>query len=268
MNELALRQRELPSLPIEDVKKYVDTIGDAIEALKIKKNAAYRFNYDKTIIEEMERQIREYSALKVKAQLELGKRTRSFTKDNSFHGNQYGESRGVANTKKGKWDELSEIGLSHQRASEYERMAEDEETVEQYIEDALASGKAPSKNGALKAIEEKNSCIAEGQAAPQKKSRPTPVQAAAKDRDEKMTAAISRITNHEIVVEYSVDDLVSEIKANAERFKTLFETMLTVHSGLIKESNASKQIADAIDMYIIKQFEEMKGRIRNEQISR
>ena len=266
MNELALQQRErdLPSMPIDDVKKYVDLIGDAIDALKIKRNASSHLNYDKSVIEEMERQIREYSALKVKAQLELGKRTRSISTN---PGSRSDLSRGTAEVKKGKWDELAEIGVSHQRASEYERMAEDEETVERYIEDTLASGKAPTKSGALKAIEDKNSCIVEGQAAPVKKSRPTPVQAAAKDRDEKMSAAISRITNREIVVEYAVDDLVSEIKANAERFESLFTTMLTVHKNLISDNGANDQIAEAIDKYIIKKFEELKGRMFDEKVS-
>lgn len=63
-----------------------------------------------------------FFALKVKAQLELGKRTRNIAKDTTFHGNRYSDSQPVADTKKGKWDELAEIGLSHQRASEYERM--------------------------------------------------------------------------------------------------------------------------------------------------
>ena len=266
MNEIALRQREkdLPSMPIDDVKKYVDLIGDAIDALKINRNASSHLNCDKSIIEEMERQIREYSALKVKAQIELGKRTAGMKgASGGDHGNQYtggkNPSRGsLPNTKA---DQLAAIDLKPQRASEYERMAEEEETVERYIEKSLADGKAPSKSGALKAIEEKNSCIVEGQSAPAKKIRPTPIQAAAKDRDEKMSAAISRITNKEIVVGYVVDDLVSEIKANAERFESLFTTMLMVHERLISENDASELIADTIDKYIIKKFEELKGRM-------
>ena len=72
-------------------------------------------------------------ALKVKAQLELGKRTRSI--QIASGGDRKSESYQKANGRlfekpKGKWDELAEIGLSHQRASEYERMAEDEEADE------------------------------------------------------------------------------------------------------------------------------------------
>lgn len=254
----------MPSMPIDDVKKYVDLIGDAIDALKIKRNASSHLNYDKSVIEEMERQIREYSALKVKAQLELGKRT---AKIETGFGNRYTVDYPSGGKSKTKADQLSAINLSPQRASEYERMAEDEETVERYIEDTLASGKAPTKSGALKAIEEKSGYIVEGQAVPAKKSRPTPVQAAAKDRDEKMSAAISRITNQEIVAEYAVDDLVSEIKANAERFESLFKTMLTVHERLISENDAHELIADTIDKYIIKKFEELKGKMFDEKVS-
>lgn len=267
MNELAVRQREkdLPSMPIADVKKYVDLIGDAIDALKIKRNASSHFNCDKSVIEEMERQIREYSALKIKAQLELGKRTARMEKTKGGDPSLFqGAEERKVNTKA---DQLAAIDLPPQRASEYEQMAANEEIVEHYIEDTLASGKAPSKSGALKAIEEKSSCIVEGQDAPQKKSRPTPIQVAAKDRDEKMSAAISRITNQEIVVEYAVEDLISEIKANAERFESLFTTMLTVHKNLITENRADEQIAEAIDKYIIKKFEEMKGRMFDEKVS-
>lgn len=262
MNELAVRQKNLPAMPIEDVKKYVDLIGDAIDELKIKRNAASHLDCDKSIIEEMERQIREYSALKVKAQLEMGKRT---ARMETGFGNRFTVDHPTGG--KSKTDQLATIGLAPQRASEYERMAENEEIVEQYIEDSLANEKAPTKSGALKAIDEKKSHIVSGEDSFARHSRPTPIQAAAKERDEKMNAAISRITSKEIVIEYSIDDLLAEIKANAERFESLFTTLLTIHKELISTEDAKAKINEAIDKYIINQFEELKGRKINEEIS-
>lgn len=88
----------------------------------------------------------------LKAQLELGKRTvKMGSNGGDRRSNNFSRQRMATETKN---ERLAEIGISHQRASEYERMAEDEETVEQYIEDSLANGKAPTKGGAYKEVKE------------------------------------------------------------------------------------------------------------------
>lgn len=147
MNELAIRQRELPTLAPEEIKQYVDVIGDAIDALKAKRNAAGHLNADKTIIEEMDAQIREYSAMKLRAEMELGKKTSQIEKADNGGANQHRAKVLGADTSKPKSETLRDMGLSKQRASEYERLAKNEATVNQYIDKQLARGEVPTRRG-------------------------------------------------------------------------------------------------------------------------
>lgn len=146
MNELAVRSSELPSMPMEDVKQYVDVIGDAINALKAKRNAAGHLNADKAVIDEMDSQIREYSAMKLKAEMELGKKTAAMPKAMNQH-DELAEG-----DRKRKGDALAEIGIDRKTASNMERLAKHEEVVNRYIEHQLEIGETPTRSGAFKKI--------------------------------------------------------------------------------------------------------------------
>ena len=147
MNELTVKSADLPALATEEVKQCVDLIGDAIQALKSKRNAAGHIGASKAVIDEMDAQIREYSAMKLKAEIELGKRTAAIPKTS---GNQHtvlspqcGES---------KTDALSQIGITPQRASDYERMAKHESYVDQYIDRKLELGQTPTRHEVMREI--------------------------------------------------------------------------------------------------------------------
>ena len=149
MEDLAVRRNDLPAMPTEDVKQYVDVIGDAIEDMKAKLNAAKHLRWESTTIERMTAQINEYSAMRIQAQIELGKRTAEMEKNTEFHGNQFGDAQASDNT---KTKTLSGMNLSRQRASEYERMARHEDVVNRYIDHQIERGETPTKAGALQAI--------------------------------------------------------------------------------------------------------------------
>lgn len=149
MNELTIKKADLPSLPMEDIKQYVDVIGDAIDALKAKRNAAGHLSVDKSILDEMDAQIREYSAMKLRAEMELGKKTAAMPK---AQGVKSDFRQGTAEVPKEK--ALGKIGISHQRASDMERMAKHEETVNRYIDHQLSIGETPTKAGAFRKIAE------------------------------------------------------------------------------------------------------------------
>lgn len=150
MNELAIRRADLPALPMEDIKQYVDVIGDAIEALKAKRNAAGHLNVDKAVLDEMDSQIREYSAMKLRAEMELGKKTAAMPKVERSE-NLKPESHTPA---VGKQTKLKEMGISHQRASDMERLSKHEEVVNRYIDHQLSIGETPTRAGAFRKIAE------------------------------------------------------------------------------------------------------------------
>lgn len=242
MNELVARKSDLPSMPIVEVKTYVDVIGDAIDALKAKRSAAAHFNIDNETVQEMDRQIVEYSSLKVQAQVELGKRTAAMEKNTEFHGNQYGEIRGAENTKT-KTSQLASIGLKPQRASEYERMAENEDIVSQYIIDSLANGKAPTKGGALNEIE--------------RRTKPRGFTAEDRASRKETDAIVAEMYDVNNVPEYTLDMLVGIIQANAEEYVGVFRRLLSDHKDLLTPENIPI-VEEAIDNYLINEILKVK----------
>lgn len=144
MNELTVKTADLPALATEEVKQCVDLIGDAIQALKSKRNAAGHIGASKAVVDEMDAQIREYSAMKLKAEIELGKRTAALPKA----ANQHDVLAHTAD----KQTELHSMGISRQRASDYERMAKHEDYVDQYIDRKLELGQTPTRHEVMREI--------------------------------------------------------------------------------------------------------------------
>lgn len=148
MEDLIVKRTDLPAMPMEEVKQYVDIIGDAIDALKAKRNAAGHLNADKAVIDEMDAQIREYSAMKLKAEIELGKKTAEMPAiPRGANLRPDGHTSAV-----GRQAALEQMGIPHQRATEYERLARHEEIVTDYIDRQLEKGETPTRSGAFKRI--------------------------------------------------------------------------------------------------------------------
>lgn len=184
MQDLAIRGADLPALPMEDIKQYVDVIGDAIEALKAKRNAAGHLHVDKAVLDEMDAQIREYSAMKLRAEMELGKKTAAIPRAQGVKSDLVQGADEVPKVKR-----LSEIGISKQRASDMERLSKHEEVVNRYIDHQLSIGETPTRAGAFRKIAEE---------APKPK---TPKQAAEERIKEIKAAPIASIQDATIIRE-------------------------------------------------------------------
>ncbi len=149
MNELITPElSQLPTMPVDEVKEGVDKIGGYIGMLQ----AAKRATADQTIIDEVNDQIRKYSALKLRWQMELGRRTAEL--GTNITGRPAKNSSNSRTTFETKTEKLKELGISKQRASENEQMASEPEIVEKYIERTIKQDEAPTTSGALRAIQE------------------------------------------------------------------------------------------------------------------
>jgi ParB family chromosome partitioning protein len=133
-------------MPVSDIKDGVDKIGGYIGMLQ----SAKRATADQKIIDEVNDQIRKYSALKLRWQMELGRRTSEIEKTNKW---ETSTPNGRELTKT-RTEKLKELGISTQRASENERMASEPEIVEKYIERTIEQDEVPTTFGALKAVQE------------------------------------------------------------------------------------------------------------------
>ena len=118
---------QLPTLPTEDIKQTVDKVGAYVDALA----AAKRATTDQNTINEIDDQIRKYSAFKIRCQMELGERTAGIEKSNKW------ETSNPNCRKLTKAEKLKELGVSSQRASEYEQLAkpENRQVVERYLKE-------------------------------------------------------------------------------------------------------------------------------------
>lgn len=149
MNELITPElSQLPAMPVSDIKDGVDKIGGYIGMLQSVKRATA----DQAIIDEVNEQIRKYSALKLRWQMELGRRTAEL--ETNITGRPAKNSSNSRTTFETKTEKLKELGISKQRASENERMASEPEIVEKYIECTIKQDEAPTTSGALRAIQE------------------------------------------------------------------------------------------------------------------
>ena len=149
MNELiAPELSQLPALPIEEVKQTVDKVGAYVDALAAAKKAVT----DQNTINEIDEQIRKYSAFKIRCQMELGERTAKMEKNTEFHGNRY--SSDFPTGKNTKTEKVSNLGLTPKQAWQNEQLVkpENKPIVEHYLKKAEEKKEVPTSSGALREI--------------------------------------------------------------------------------------------------------------------
>ena len=239
-----------------EVKQYVDVIGDAINGLKAKRNAAEHLNCDQSVIDEMDRQIREYSAMKLQAQMELGKRTAEMEKNITGRGDKVFHS--VEDFKPTKSNQLSTLGIAPQRANDFEKMHKNKDVVNQYIEESLEKGKAPSRNGALNEIKKQEAYIKESDVNPKKgKSKVDRKKAA--ERDANIEAAIFSLKGAGESTQYGIEELIADIAANGENAVSTLRMFLSQWAWLFQTDDSKKEVSKAIDDFYYRNIIYLKG---------
>lgn len=123
MNDISVFTKQLPEV-IEDVADFVVVNEEKLNAVKAAIRAARKTN--DVNLEKLEEQRRELEVTVILAQCKLGELTREIPKAI----NQYKMPVQCSD----KQTQLSELGITRQRASEYERMAEHPEVVQRVIE--------------------------------------------------------------------------------------------------------------------------------------
>jgi hypothetical protein len=143
MNELQTQTAQLPET-IEEVVDFVVVNEEKLNAVKAAIRAAKKA---KNInLEELERQQRELEITTVLAQCRLGELTKEMTKAQGARTDiTSSDTRTKCDSKQSK---LNSIGITKQRASEYERMAAHPDIVQKVID----SGKDVTKTTVLREI--------------------------------------------------------------------------------------------------------------------
>lgn len=240
-----------------EVKKFVDDIGFAIDAIRAKRTAAGKYGVDKVVLDEMDKQIVQLSAIKLEAQMELGDRSAGMEK-NIIGRPKVVQGMDDFSEPKTKAAQLSDIGIQKQRAAEFEAMARNRPAVEQYIEESVSSGKAPTKSGALKIAKQQESYIKEDDTKPKKES-PTAVRKKAAERDANIISAISGLIGGSETSYYGIDELVADIAANGENAVSTLKMFLSQWTALFETEENRKEVAKAIDDFYYRNIIRLKG---------
>ena len=151
MNELiAPELSQLPALPIEEVKQTVDKVGAYVDALAAAKKAVT----DQNTINEIDEQIRKYSAFKIRCQMELGERTAKIETASHDRGNQFTGGKVPHGNLATKEKKVKELGLTKKQAWQNEQLVkpENKPIVEHYLKKAEEKKEVPTSSGALREI--------------------------------------------------------------------------------------------------------------------
>lgn len=151
MNELVTPGlSQLPALPVEEVKQTVDKVGAYVDALA----AAKKATTDQNTINEIDDQIRKYSAFKIRCQMELGERTAKIETASHDRGNQFTGGKVPHGNLATKENKVKELGLTKKQAWQNEQLVkpENKPIVEHYLKKAEEKKEVPTSSGALREI--------------------------------------------------------------------------------------------------------------------
>lgn len=146
MNEIATpTMSQLPALPTGDIKHMVDKVGAYVDALTAAKRAAT----DQSTINEIDEQIRKYSAFKIRCQMELGERTAKMEQAQGQRTDKL-----ISSKETSKKSQLQKINMTEKQAWQNEQLIkpENKPIVERYIQKQEESKEVPTLSGALKEI--------------------------------------------------------------------------------------------------------------------
>ena len=153
---------------------------------------------------------------------------------------------------KSKSDQLKELGIAPQRATENEKMFHNKEIVDQYIANSISNGKVPSKRGVLREIDKKESYVEiDSMGGVKTKSDrkgvdPRTIREEARKRDSKIAEAINGLVSKD-TSNYSIEDLVHDIAANGENAVSSLKMFLESKLDLFQGDEERKMVSKAID---------------------
>lgn len=265
MDELVTRQTTLPEMAVGEVKTFIDNITFNINAIEAERRRAGKYGADQSTLESLEWQEIQLRAIKMKAQMELGKRSAEMEKADNRMGNIHPEIRS-AEVGKTKSDQLAELGVKPQRAHEYEKMNKHEDLVNEYLEESLSERKMPSQNEVLKRIKEKESYIQEGEVDTKSKRKGNPQnlvpggfsQEERKNR-EQIENACRTLYDKDTISQFDLDSLLRMIEVNGSKSCSVLKQLLEQWKSLFETDEDKKAVIEAINNFYWRNIVALKG---------
>lgn len=264
MDGLVTKQTDLPAMAVGEVKIFIDNITFNINAIEAERRRAGKYGADQSTLESLEWQEIQLRAIKMKAQMELGKRSSEMDKTKGGDASLFrsADEREV----KTKSDQLAELGIKPQRAHEYEKMNKHEDLVNEYLEESLSERKMPSQNEVLKRIKEKESFIQEGEVDTKSKRKGNPQnlvpggfsQEERKSR-EQIENACRTLYDKDTISQFDLDSLLRMIEVNGSKSCSVLKQLLEQWKSLFETDEDKKAVIEAINNFYWRNIVALKG---------
>lgn len=257
MDGLVTKQTTLPTMAVGEVKTFIDNITFNINAIEAERRRAGKYGADQSTLDALEWQEIQLRAIKMKAQMELGKRSAEMNTEHG--GDRRSENFNFRNAEletKTKSEQLAELGVKPQRAHEYEKMNKHEDLVNEYLEESLSERKMPSQNEVLKRIKEKESYIQEGEVDTKSKRKGNPQnlvpggfsQEERKSR-EQIENACRTLYDKDTISQFDLDSLLRMIEVNGSKSCSVLKQLLEQWKSLFETDEDKKAVIEAINNF-------------------
>lgn len=144
MNDIANYQAQLPDT-LEDLSQFVLVNEERVQALRAQIRAIKKVNLAKEVYEQKLAEAQEIGQITVEAAQKMGELLLQIQKHQG-HSSQYHEEY------KTKTEITSEMGMSRNQVSQYQKMAQNPEAVQAAIQKAIDNGDVVSRNQVMKEI--------------------------------------------------------------------------------------------------------------------
>ena len=150
MNEITTRTAQLPDT-LEDLSRFVLVNEERVQALRAEIRAIKKVSLAKEVYEQKLAEAQEIGKVTVEAAQKMGELLLQIEKQ-SGGVNQYNKEEKSRHLGKSKTEITSEMGMTANQVSEYQRMAQNPEAVQAAIDKAIERGDVVSRSQVMKEI--------------------------------------------------------------------------------------------------------------------
>lgn len=202
MEKGLMTRQDVSVAPIEDVAKFLIIAPEKARAMQAEIRAIKKLGMAKEIYEQKQDELRMVNELVLDAKVRMGELTMLLPKaSGGNHGNQYVPAKNISgnNLGKPKKQVVEEFGFSTDQVSQMERLAKNQDLVEQEKEAAKKEDRMPYAKNVLRMIADRNN----EQESQRQYKNGREFMAKLREIDDKMSGGAEVI--------YSFDDVVAEI---------------------------------------------------------
>lgn len=152
MNEITIKQENIPTT-FEDVSAFAILAQEKLKSVRAEISAIKRLGLAEEVLKQKTKEAQELAEVKLRAEVRLGELTRAMPK--SKGGRPGKNSAPTVQSLETKADALERVNIPHQRASQYEVMANNTDIVEKAIAEARENDDIVSRSLVLNMVKSK-----------------------------------------------------------------------------------------------------------------